>query len=154
MTAFTVETEMGPMHGEVDAQGALTRLAFGPGPGGDAPAALRTQLVEYFAGRRDSFDIALAPGGTPFQHEVWRALREIPYGTTMSYRELADRVGRPKASRAVGRANATNPIAIIVPCHRVIGSDGALTGYAYGVERKRELLAIEAGVTRLVGCAG
>jgi methylated-DNA-[protein]-cysteine S-methyltransferase len=106
--------------------------------------AARDQLGEYFAGERSTFDLALAGAGTGFQERVWRALLEIPYGETTSYGELAGRIGRPDAVRAVGMANGRNPISIIVPCHRVIGADGALTGYAGGLERKRFLLDLEA----------
>lgn len=105
----------------------------------------RGELEEYFAGERREFTSALEPAGTPFQQRVWRALREIPYGTTISYGELARRIGQPRAARAVGLANGRNPIAIIVPCHRVIGANGTLTGYGGGVERKRFLLALESG---------
>ena len=108
-------------------------------------AALREQLQQYFAGERTDFDLPLAPVGTPFQEEVWRALREIPYGETASYGELAARIGRPSAARAVGMANGSNPISIVLPCHRVIGASGNLTGYAGGVERKRFLLDLERG---------
>ena len=101
------------------------------------------QLDEYFAGKREQFDIALAAPGTPFQREVWHALQRIPYGTTCSYSDLAQHIGRPRAVRAVGTANGANPISIIVPCHRVIGSNGTLTGYAGGVERKQMLLELE-----------
>lgn len=101
------------------------------------------QLDEYFAGKREIFDVRLAPLGTPFQREVWQALQRIPYGTTCSYSDLAGQIGRPRAVRAVGTANGVNPIAIIVPCHRVIGSNGTLTGYAGGVERKQMLLELE-----------
>ena len=103
----------------------------------------REQLTAYFAGALHTFNLDLAPRGTPFQLRVWRALAEIPYGTTISYRQLAERVGNPNASRAVGLANGRNPISIIVPCHRVIGANGALVGYGAGVERKRWLLAME-----------
>lgn len=103
----------------------------------------RDQLEAYFAGELRSFDLPLAPHGTPFQHEVWAALRTIPFGEMISYAELADLVGRPGAARAVGAANARNPISIIVPCHRVVGADGALTGYAGGIEAKAWLLAHE-----------
>lgn len=102
------------------------------------------QLDEYFAGERRQFDVTLRLEGTPFQRSVWSALAEIPYGETTSYGELADRIGRPGASRAVGLANGRNPVAIIVPCHRVIGADGSLTGYGGGLDRKRHLLALEA----------
>jgi methylated-DNA-[protein]-cysteine S-methyltransferase len=107
-------------------------------------AEVRRQLSEYFDGERTTFDVPLAMAGTPFQRRVWSALREIPYGETTSYGELAGRLGRPSASRAVGLANGRNPIAVIVPCHRVIGSDGNLTGYGGGLERKRLLLDLEA----------
>jgi methylated-DNA-[protein]-cysteine S-methyltransferase len=101
------------------------------------------QLAEYFAGERQDFDLPLALGGTAFQQRVWAALREIPYGETESYGELAARIGSPGASRAVGLANGRNPIGIIVPCHRVIGASGSLTGYGGGIERKRQLLDME-----------
>jgi methylated-DNA-[protein]-cysteine S-methyltransferase len=114
--------------------------------------SLRRQLDEYAARRRRSFDIPLAPQGTAFQHEVWGALQRIPYGETVSYEQLAARVGRAGASRAVGQANGRNPIAILVPCHRVVGSDGRLTGYAAGVEIKRALLELEGALAaRLFG---
>jgi methylated-DNA-[protein]-cysteine S-methyltransferase len=107
-------------------------------------ARARDQLGEYFAGERVEFELPAAGGGTPFQRRVWGALSEIPYGETVSYGELARRIGRSTASRAVGMANGRNPISIVVPCHRVVGSDGALTGYGGGVERKRFLLELEA----------
>jgi methylated-DNA-[protein]-cysteine S-methyltransferase len=113
---------------------------------GDAVA----QLTEYFAGGRTEFDLRLAPRGTPFQQQVWAALREVPYGETTTYGELAARIGRPSASRAVGHANGHNPISIIVPCHRVIGTSGGLTGYGGGLPRKRFLLALEAGTPALL----
>jgi methylated-DNA-[protein]-cysteine S-methyltransferase len=106
------------------------------------------QLHAYFEGALTDFDLPLAPRGTPFQMTVWQELRNIGFGETISYAELARRIGRPKASRAVGHANARNPISIIVPCHRVIGADQSLTGYAGGLERKRTLLALEARVAR------
>lgn len=101
------------------------------------------QLTEYFAGQRKAFDLPLAPAGTPFQQSVWQALREIPYGETRTYKEIAETIGRPKAFRAVGQANHINPIMIIQPCHRVVGSDGSLTGFAYGTDMKRLLLDLE-----------
>jgi methylated-DNA-[protein]-cysteine S-methyltransferase len=107
-------------------------------------ARARDQLGEYFAGERVAFDLPAAGEGTPFQRRVWAALAEIRYGETVSYGELARRIGTPSASRAVGMANGRNPLSIVVPCHRVIGSDGALTGYGGGVERKRFLLELEA----------
>lgn len=101
------------------------------------------QLEEYFAGTRNAFDVPLELIGTRFQVEVWSALRDIPYGATASYGEIADVIGRPDAVRAVGAANGRNPISIIVPCHRVIGADGSLTGYGWGVDRKSWLLEHE-----------
>lgn len=106
-------------------------------------ARVERQLAEYFAGDRDSFDLELAPEGTDFQKQVWNDLLDIPAGQTRTYSEIARRLGRPGAARAVGRANATNPIPIVVPCHRVIGADGTLTGYAGGLPVKRGLLEIE-----------
>jgi methylated-DNA-[protein]-cysteine S-methyltransferase len=113
-------------------------------------ADVARQLEQYFDGERTTFDIPLRMQGGPFEREVWAELLRIPYGETASYGEIARRVGKPHASRAVGAANGRNPIAIIVPCHRVIGSDGALTGYGGGLERKRALLDLEAGVASLV----
>ena len=112
-----------------------------------APArfdAVVEQLEEYFAGRLRTFTVTTAGAGTPFQQRVWAALCEIPYGTTASYRDIAERIGAPKAVRAVGLANGRNPISIVVPCHRVIGATGSLTGYGGGLERKRILLDLEA----------
>lgn len=106
-------------------------------------AKLRAQLAEYFAGRRRTFSVDLAPAGTAFQRATWRALTGIPYGETISYGELARRVGRPSASRAVGAANGANPLPIVVPCHRVIGADGSLTGFGGGLPVKRALLELE-----------
>jgi methylated-DNA-[protein]-cysteine S-methyltransferase len=110
---------------------------------GPVSDALR-QLREYFAGKRIEFDLPLAPEGTEFQRNVWRRLQEIPYGETISYGELAKRVGNPKASRAVGAANGQNPIPIVIPCHRVIGANGKLTGFGGGLPTKEALLALEA----------
>ena len=104
---------------------------------------VRAQLTDYFAGRRTSFNLPLQLDGTTFQREVWHGLLEIGYGETISYGELARRIGRPRAVRAVGLANGRNPIAVIVPCHRVIGADGTLTGYGGGLESKRLLLDLE-----------
>jgi methylated-DNA-[protein]-cysteine S-methyltransferase len=101
------------------------------------------QLAEYFAGRRTVFALPVDQHGTGFQRQVWTALADIPYGTTVSYGELAQRVGMPSAAQAVGLACGSNPIAIVVPCHRVIGGNGRLTGYAGGLDRKRDLLAWE-----------
>ncbi len=114
-----------------------------------APAAFSAaseQLREYFAGERTSFDLPLVLDGSLFQRQVWRALRDIGYGETLSYGELARRIGHPSAARAVGLANGSNPISVIVPCHRVIGANGTLTGYGGGLARKRALLDLEAGL--------
>ncbi|WP_314174074.1 methylated-DNA--[protein]-cysteine S-methyltransferase [Streptomyces winkii] len=110
----------------------------------------RQQLDEYFAGERRHFDLPLAPRGEPFQQRVWQLLRQIPYGETRSYGLLARELGDPALAQAVGAANGRNPLSVIVPCHRVVGADGALTGYAGGLERKRFLLELEgaASVTR------
>lgn len=101
------------------------------------------QLAAYFAGELREFDLELAPAGSAFQQQVWRALAEIPYGSTTSYGTIAQRIGRPTASRAVGAANGSNPLPIVLPCHRVIGADGSLTGYGGGLEIKQSLLALE-----------
>jgi methylated-DNA-[protein]-cysteine S-methyltransferase len=101
------------------------------------------QLEEYFDGRRRSFSLPLAPSGTPFQKRVWAKLQEIPYGKTISYSELARRAGRPSAIRAAGAANGKNPISIVIPCHRVVGKSGSLTGYGGGLAKKRALLELE-----------
>ena len=104
---------------------------------------LRAELEEYFSGKRSEFSVKAIPTGTEFQMRVWSKLQEIPYGRTWSYLELADSLGDPKAVRAVAKANGENPIAILIPCHRVIGKDGNLTGYAGGLDRKRKLLSLE-----------
>ena len=139
--------------------GRLTGLHMGPaselglGTATAAPAAplraARDQLERYFAGELTDFDLPLEPAGTDFQLRVWQELQRIPYGESVSYGELAARIGRPGAARAVGLANGRNPIAVIVPCHRVIGADGSLTGFGGGIERKRALLELEAGRTAL-----
>jgi len=120
-------------------------LAIPPGWQRD-PRTLATasrQFEAYFAGTLDAFDLRLAPRGTPFQRQVWDALLSIPYGVTISYVELARRIGKPAASRAVGLANGANPLAIVIPCHRVIGANGSLTGYGGGLTAKRFLLDLE-----------
>lgn len=114
--------------------------------GAFAPAV--AQLEEYFAGARRAFALPLAAGGTPFQKRVWAALEQIPYGETTSYGALAASLGRPGAARAVGLANGRNPISIVVPCHRVVGSGGRLTGYGGGLERKERLLELERSALR------
>ena len=113
-------------------------------------ASVIEQLGQYFAGQRTSFDLELAPIGSPFRLAVWEALRSIPYGRTASYGEVAGLIGKPGAARAVGLANGANPIAIVVPCHRVIGANGSLTGYGGGLERKRWLLDLEQRATASV----
>ena len=153
-----MESPMGRLYLAASEQG-LTAVDFRPdadalkraaanNPPANSVAILkeaRRQLGEYFAGTRRDFDLPLAPRGTPFQHAVWEVLAAIPYGETISYGALARRLGRPRAARAVGAANGKNPLAIILPCHRVIGSDGRLTGYAGGLAIKEQLLALEAG---------
>jgi methylated-DNA-[protein]-cysteine S-methyltransferase len=156
MTTYTTthESPVGPLTLTAGEDGALTRLLMQDqrhrGP--DDPTwvedqapfeAARVQLDEYFAGERTEFALELRPHGTEFQRQVWNALLEIPYGTTSSYGELADRIGNPRAVRAVGLANGRNPIGIIIPCHRVIGADGSLTGYGGGLDRKVALLSLE-----------
>jgi methylated-DNA-[protein]-cysteine S-methyltransferase len=116
-------------------------------------AAAGGQLADYFAGQLTEFDLPLAPAGTPFQRRVWAALQTIPYGQTWSYAQLAEKIGQATAVRAVGLANGRNPIALVIPCHRVIGSDGSLTGYGGGLDRKRFLLDLEARVD-LEACLG
>ena len=131
----------------------LTRVGFGEAgaPQGDAVAvsAAAIQLEQYFAGERKEFDLDVELEGTEFERRVWDAVRAIPYGQTASYAEIARRIGRPDACRAVGRANGRNPLAVIVPCHRVVGSDGSLTGYAGGIAMKRALLDLEQGQRRV-----
>jgi methylated-DNA-[protein]-cysteine S-methyltransferase len=135
---------------------ALTGLYFEDDPHGAAATRGATrderrlrraaeQLEAYFAGRRTSFELALAPRGTAFQQTVWRALQRIPFGQTATYGDIARAIGKPAAVRAIGGANHRNPIAIVIPCHRVIGADGTMTGYGGGLDRKRTLLALEAG---------
>lgn len=158
---FTIiDSPVGPLRLVADEAG-LRRLEFREGRAFDAPpddwqedaralGPVARQLQEYFAGKRKVFDLALEPEGTPFQRRVWERLLEIPYGETISYGTLARRVGNSNASRAVGLANGRNPIAIIIPCHRVIGSNGMLTGYGGGLPIKRKLLELERGQIRLV----
>jgi len=156
----TVDSPIGPLLLLADdaagERGALRGLYMQAGPRPKridprwraAPEAfddVRVQLGEYFAGTRAAFDLPLAPAGSPFQLAVWEQLRAIPYGETRTYGELAVRLGQPTAARAVGLANGDNPISVIVPCHRVIGADGSLTGFGGGLERKRILLDLEAG---------
>ncbi|NBU24338.1 MAG: methylated-DNA--[protein]-cysteine S-methyltransferase [Gammaproteobacteria bacterium] len=155
-THFThIDTPLGPLLA-AGRDGALFMLEFGsrgrapraaPGwierPAAPLLRAARRQLDGYFAGRRRDFDLPLCPEGTPFQQLAWQALRQIPYGETRSYGQQAALLGRPRAARAVGAANGRNPIVIMIPCHRVIGSGGALTGFAAGLDRKARLLRLE-----------
>jgi methylated-DNA-[protein]-cysteine S-methyltransferase len=152
----TFSTPFGKFSVAVDGAGAVVATAFG-GPSalaardGKRPssddarrtAAARRQIQAYFNGRRREFALSLSPSGTPFQKRVWAVLEKIPFGKTLSYGEVAAKIGFPKAARAVGRACGTNPICLIVPCHRVIGADGSLTGFAFGEKIKRQLLEHE-----------
>jgi len=162
VVATRFETPIGPLRIEATPRG-VRRIVFGAlqsrGPAlsrygrGRAKAqkhlhAARQQLHEYFAGRRSRFDFALELEGTAFERSVWRALLKIPFGRTQSYRETAARLGTPGAARAVGRACATNPVPVVVPCHRVIGSDAGLRGYGGRLWRKRFLLELENKKTR------
>jgi len=171
ITARSIATPVGEMLALLDEEGALVALPFADGPSLDdlarrdaGPEAdiewqpnagenVARQLEEYFDGRRRTFELKLRPRGTAFQREVWYTLLRIPYGTTISYAELARSVGRPGAARAVGRANATNPIPIVVPCHRVIGASGSLTGYGGGMARKEFLLTHEGALTATMALA-
>ena len=119
----------------------------------DAFAVARGQLDEYFGGSRTAFDLPLVLHGDAFQARVWAELQRIPYGETVSYGQVARAIGAPDAARAVGLANGQNPIAVVIPCHRVIGADGSLTGYGGGLERKRLLLELEQGVLPLAGAS-
>lgn len=142
-----VSSPLGPL-GITEENGFITRVSFGAEDSRlqeDTPLLRRAaqELAEYFAGSRKMFDLPLLAAGTPFRQQVWRELCKIPYGQTCSYAELARRVGNPSACRAVGGANHHNPIVILIPCHRVVGADGSLTGYGGGMNRKQFLLALE-----------
>ncbi len=150
----TIETEFATFAAWVDERGRLVRFNLSATGAAKvdanavhderAIARVRKQVEEYCAGKRTEFDLELAPIGTEFQRAVWNALLEIPYGETRSYGEIARAIGQPKAARGVGSANHANPIGLIVPCHRVIGADGSLTGYGGGLPLKQALLAHEA----------
>ncbi|NLN84746.1 MAG: methylated-DNA--[protein]-cysteine S-methyltransferase [Candidatus Cloacimonetes bacterium] len=132
--------------GIVVKDGKVREVEFGKYPdkgGGEEVEEVRRQLREYLSGKRKEFDLKLEPQGTQFQKDVWNAMLEIPYGETRSYKEIAQRIGRPLAYRAVGQASNRNPIAIIIPCHRVVGSNGSLTGYGGGMPIKIRLLDLE-----------
>ena len=153
MNATVYESPVGPLRLEAR-DGALVALHLNAHPGPehlDDPvlAEATTQLREYFAGTRTSFELPLQMHGNAFEQRVWAALREIPYGETASYGEIAEQIGAPGAARAVGVANARNPIAIIVPCHRVIGANGKLVGFGGGLPMKRALLDLEQGIHAL-----
>jgi len=157
----TVDSPCGPLNCVVDENGAVVRIEFGRGresqklsarmaaegheviEDASRTAEVRQQLAEYFAGQRREFDLPLAPRGTPFERSVWDELRRIPFGETRSYADIARALGKPAATRAVGRANGANPIPIVVPCHRVIGSNGSLTGFGGGLDTKARLLELE-----------
>ena len=147
MKTLCMESPLGPLWlSEED--GTLTRVEFSPPQACtlvETPLLRRTrrQLEEYFSGARKAFSLPLAPAGTPFQRLCWDALCQIPYGETRSYGQQAAAIGRPKACRAVGGANHRNPISIIIPCHRVVGAGGGLTGYGGGLEKKEFLLGLE-----------
>lgn len=156
-----IDTPIGPITIVSDGT-AITQLTMQPASGfvqnngewvrdDERLADARAQLESYFDGRLTRFELPLAPRGTPFQLRVWNALSDIPFGATMSYGELADAIGHRGAARAVGAANGANPIAIVVPCHRVIGADGTLTGYGGGIERKKYLLEHETAIARPSG---
>jgi methylated-DNA-[protein]-cysteine S-methyltransferase len=157
----TFDSPCGPLLCVVDAAGAVVRIELCNGrhsqkvieslkaagaeivEDASRTAEVRRQLAEYFAGERREFDLALAPAGTPFERAVWGELAKIPFGETRTYGEIAAALGRPGAARAVGRANGANPLPIVVPCHRVIGADGSLTGFGGGLEVKAWLLELE-----------
>lgn len=144
---YVYRSPIGPLTLVADGD-ALTAILFREEPATPEPSspviqATIAQLDEYFARQRTEFTIPLSPTGTPFQKRVWQELSRIPYGQTISYGELARRTGNPRASRAVGLANGKNPLPIVVPCHRVIGANGDLTGFGGGIERKEALLALE-----------
>lgn len=154
-----IDSPFGALVIAVDEPGRVVRIDFGdrdrrPTARRGAAAAVhdpertapvRAQLADYFAGRRQHFELDLAPRGTDFQQAVWRHLRTIPYGKTHTYAAIAAALGRPNSARAVGRAVGSNPISIVIPCHRVVGSDGSLTGFAGGLDFKAGLLALERG---------
>ncbi|MEX5505670.1 methylated-DNA--[protein]-cysteine S-methyltransferase [Pseudomonas putida] len=152
-----LDTRLGRIDLLVDPQGAVLRVDFRlPGASGprseyaqareavDAVAHVRQQLLEYFGGARRDFSLTLAPRGSQFLEQAWALLAQVPYGTVTTYGQLAKNMGKPGAARAIGMANAVNPISIIVPCHRVIAANGTLSGYSGGLDKKRDLLTLEA----------
>ena len=150
MFSQSLSTPCGPLVVKATQDG-LYQIDFSDNPAKDAPnthtRAAVAQLTEYFAGERQHFSLTLAASGTAFQHQVWQALQDIAYGQTVSYGDIARRINNPNAVRAVGMANGRNPLAIVVPCHRVIGSNKTLTGYAGGLERKAFLLKLEGAMS-------
>lgn len=145
MAELSFESPIGPLT-IIEKDGFITNLSFSKcekSSTSDILILAKSQLKEYFCGKRQVFQLPLNPNGTSFQHDVWNQLLEIPYGETRTYQEIARKIGNEKASRAVGMANHKNPIPILIPCHRVIGVKGALTGYAGGLERKIFLLQLE-----------
>ncbi|MDO4811449.1 MAG: methylated-DNA--[protein]-cysteine S-methyltransferase [Eubacteriales bacterium] len=146
MSTFTMETPIGLLT-VTEADGAITAIQFGGDGVSEPPTELlcraKQQLTEYFSAKRRTFDLPLDPHGTPFQKAAWSALCQIPYGQTRTYGQQAAAIGKPKACRAIGMANHCNPVPILIPCHRVIGADGKLTGYAGGLDTKRYLLTLE-----------
>lgn len=155
MPQAQIPSPIGGVRVTVDVHGGVVAVAFVDdelADGAPSPAAVAAakQLSEYFAGSRREFDLRLAPEGSGFERRVWAEVLLIPYGATETYGAIAQRLGDGSLSRAVGAANARNPIAILVPCHRVVGADGDLTGYAGGLRRKKWLLAHESGQQRLV----
>ena len=157
MTIFTIlESPIGPLSVAKNERGEITEIHFRASFKSEwqrddsAFDDVATQLREYFAGTRRDFDLPLAPAGTPFQQSVWNELRRIPYGRTKSYLDVANAIGKPAAVRAVGAANGANPLPIVVPCHRVIGANGSLTGFGGGIDVKRRLLALESGAQLLL----
>lgn len=159
MFISTIETPLGELHicanehgvtyiGFIDDHRRLVNIgdsdrAENKGKSNAVSELAAQQLIDYFAGKRKKFDLPLAPKGTEFQQQVWRQLKQVKYGDTASYIDIATAINKPKASRAVGAANGKNPISIVIPCHRIVGSNGTLTGYAGGLDRKSFLLSLE-----------
>ena len=145
----TYRSPIGDMYYQLNANEELCELSFGTGDRPAQPDPVSNQLDRYFSRNSYKFDLPIRLVGTDFQLEVWNELQKVPFGETRSYADIARRIGKPDAIRAVGTANGANPIAIIIPCHRIIGSNGSLTGYAGGLDNKKKLLDFEAGVISL-----
>jgi methylated-DNA-[protein]-cysteine S-methyltransferase len=155
MNIFTIlDSPVGPLSVAKNERGEIVEIHFGGRIKDEwrrddfAFNEVALQLREYFDGKRREFDLPLVPAGTPFQQSVWNVLRTIPYGGTWSYLDVANAIGKPAACRAVGAANGANPLPIVVPCHRVIGVNGSLTGFGGGIDVKRRLLALEGGTSQ------